>query len=355
MAESDLDYLIKHKGLIKVPVEGKTSNINEQNNYRKVAKFLVLLGVDEAAKILKHLEPEEIEKIVPEIASIRSVPNDEATTIFAEFKSLAQKQKSKGGVETARTILEKAFGPVKAEQMIQETVPYSNGEPFSYLKDIDSEHLWLLLKDEGTPVRSLVLSKVKPVIAAESIKRMEKNDQKELLIRMAHMKSMDADVIRRVNLSMHEKLQSLDTTKSNQVDGRGALAEILKKMPVADENNILGILGENDPELERNLRDKLFTLDDVLESDDRFLQKKLHSMENVDIAFLIAGKKEQFRSKILTNVSKTRGDVILEEEQLKKPMLKSDVEGITNKFVNDLRVAWENGNLILTSDDSIYV
>ncbi|OJF75598.1 MAG: hypothetical protein BKP49_11185 [Treponema sp. CETP13] len=355
MAESDLDYLIQHSGLIKVPSDKKTSNIKEKNNFRKVAKFLVLLGVDEAAKILKHLEPEEIEKIVPEIASIRSVPDDEATTIFAEFKALTKQQKNKGGVNTARSILEKAFGSVKAEQMIQESVPYSNGEPFSYLKDIDGEQLWLLLKDEGTPVRALVLSKVQPTMAAESIKKMNKDDQKELLIRMAHMKSMDADVIRRVNLSMHEKLQSLNTTKSNQVDGRGALAEILKKMPVADENSILGILGAKDPELERNLRDKLFTLDDVLESDDRFLQKKLHSMEDVDIAFLIAGKKEQFRSKILKNVSKTRGDVILEEEQLKKPMLKSDVEKITNKFVNELRVAWEEGKLILKSDDAIYV
>jgi len=326
MAESDLDYLIKHNGLIKVPKNSKDSkNEESSNNYRKVAKFLVLLGVDESAKILEHLDQEQIEKIVPEIASIRSVPDSEATVIFAEFKSLIAKQKTKGGVDTARSILEKAFGPVKA------------------------------VKDEGAPVRSLVLSNVKPTIAAEVIKQMPKTDQKELLIRMAHMKSMDPDVVRRVNLSMHEKLLALDTAKSDQVDGRGALAEILKKMSVSDENAILNTLGSSDPDLERNLRDRLFTLDDVVQSDDKFLQKKLYSMEDSDIALLIAGKKDDFRAKILKNISKTRGDIVLEEEQLRKPMLKADVAKVTNKFIAELRVAWENGKLIVNTDDTVFV
>jgi len=356
MAESDLDYLIKHNGLIKVPKNSKDSkNEESSNNYRKVAKFLVLLGVDESAKILEHLDQEQIEKIVPEIASIRSVPDSEATVIFAEFKSLIAKQKTKGGVDTARSILEKAFGPVKAEQLIQETIPYPSGKPFDYFKDIDSERLWLLLKDEGAPVRSLVLSNVKPTIAAEVIKQMPKTDQKELLIRMAHMKSMDPDVVRRVNLSMHEKLLALDTAKSDQVDGRGALAEILKKMSVSDENAILNTLGSSDPDLERNLRDRLFTLDDVVQSDDKFLQKKLYSMEDSDIALLIAGKKDDFRAKILKNISKTRGDIVLEEEQLRKPMLKADVAKVTNKFIAELRVAWENGKLIVNTDDTVFV
>jgi flagellar motor switch protein FliG len=356
MEESDLDYLIKHNGLLKVPKSSDTSKIGDLgNNYRKVAKFLVILGVDESAKILEHLNQEEIEKIVPEIASIRSVPDSEATVLFAEFKALIAKQKNRGGVDTARTILEKAFGPVKAEQLIQETIPYPSGKPFDYFKDIDSERLWVLLKDEGTPVRSLVLSNVKPTIAAQVIKEMSKLDQKELLIRMAHMKAMDPDVIRRVNLSMHEKLLALDTAKSDQVDGRGALAEILKKMPVSDENSILYTLGNSDPELERNLRDRLFTLDDVVQSDDKFLQKKLQSMEDGDIALLIAGKKDEFRSKILKNISKVRGDMVLEEEQLKKPILRSDVAKVTNNFIAELRTAWENGKLIVNTDENIYV
>lgn len=356
MEESDLDYLMKHKGLLKVPKKEQTTTAqNLGNSYRKVAKFLVLLGVDEAAKILQHLDPLEIEKIVPEIASIRSVPDAEATLLFAEFKALVEQQKNKGGVDTARTILEKAFGATKAEKLIQDTVPYPGGKPFDYFKDIDSERLWLLLKDEGIPVRSLVLSKVKPTIAAETINQMSNQEKKEVLIRMAHMKAMDADVIRRVNLSMHEKLLSMDAKKSDQIDGRGALAEILKKMSVADENSILNTLGDRDPDLEHTLREKLFTLDDVVKSDDRFLQKKLYSMQDVDIAYLIAGKPDGFRAKILKNISKARGDTVLEEEQLHKPMLRSEVAKITDAFISDLRKAWEQGKLIISTDDNVYV
>ena len=38
--------------------------------YRRVAKFLLLIGVNEAAKILPHLTAEQTEKIIPELALI---------------------------------------------------------------------------------------------------------------------------------------------------------------------------------------------------------------------------------------------------------------------------------------------
>ena len=45
----------------------------------------MLIGVDEAAKILPHLTEEQTEKIIPEIASIRYVEPEEATDILKEL------------------------------------------------------------------------------------------------------------------------------------------------------------------------------------------------------------------------------------------------------------------------------
>ena len=74
-------------------------------------------------------------------------------------------------------------------------------------------------------------------------------------------------------------------------------------------------------------------------------------MSEIDIAYLIAGKDEKFRSKILSNVSTGRGDIILEEEQLHKPMLKKDVDKITGEFMSYLRSKWESGELFIGGRD----
>ena len=62
--ENSVSFL-KTGGLLKVPVE-KTASDGSDSVYRRVAKFLLLIGEDEAAKILPHLSETLIEKIIPE-------------------------------------------------------------------------------------------------------------------------------------------------------------------------------------------------------------------------------------------------------------------------------------------------
>ncbi|MDE7392217.1 MAG: flagellar motor switch protein FliG, partial [Treponemataceae bacterium] len=133
-------------GLLKVPA--RTAD-GKESVYRRVAKFLLLIGENEAAKIMPHLGETQIEKIVPELASIRRVDSEEAAAILAEFQSLMQKAREDGGVETARAMLEKAFGAEKAAAVLQKSVPFADGKPFEYLSEADAEKVALLLRDEG--------------------------------------------------------------------------------------------------------------------------------------------------------------------------------------------------------------
>ena len=324
--------------------------------YRRVAKFLLLIGVNEAAKILPHLTADQTEKIIPELASIRSVDPDEASVIFAEFQSLLERSRQSGGVQTARTILEKAFGADKAQAMLEKTVSYPDGTPFDYLQEISAERLSQLLKDESAPVQALVLSRLKPALAAAFIKSLDRERQKDIIGRMAKLSSISSEVVRRVDRAMREKSQTLSTETGTALDGRGVLAEILKKMDPESEKSILSVLDENDAELGADVRKRLFTLDDIIRADDRFIQETLRAMSDGDLALLIAGKPEEFREKILTNVSKGRGDSVLEEEQLKKPIRKRDADEVTDAFFGTLRRAWEQGKLVIKGrDDDVYV
>ena len=55
--DNTVDYL-KTGGLLKVPVEQTPDG--KDSVYRRVAKFLLLIGEDEAAKILPHLSETQI-------------------------------------------------------------------------------------------------------------------------------------------------------------------------------------------------------------------------------------------------------------------------------------------------------
>ena len=116
------------------------------------------------------------------------------------------------------------------------------------------------------------------------------------------------------------------------IDGKNALAQILKKMNPKSEEDIIKVLSEVNPELCEDLRSRLFTFEDVINADDRFIQEKLREMPVNDICHLIAGKSIEFRKKILQNVSQGRRIEILEQEEILTPMRKSDCERITSTF-----------------------
>lgn len=348
------DYL-KTGGLLKVPVEEPTPD-GKDSVYRRVAKFLLLIGEDEAAKILPHLSEKQIEKIIPEIASIRSVSKEEASVILAEFQSLLESSRQSGGVETAREMLVKAYGETRANEMLQKAVQFEGKKPFEYLDEADAERVYLLLKDENVGVQSLVLSYLEPKKSAAIINQMKENEKKEVVLRLAKMEPVSPDVIRRVDQAMHEKSLNQTTEKAENIDGRNALAQILKKMDVGAENDILGYLSEGDPDLGQDLRSRLFTMEDVINADDRFVQKTLQELSEVDIAYLVAAKPDDFRAKILENISSGRRQEVLAQEDILKPMRRSDCEKITSEFFSRLRRAYENGTLIIKGrNDDVFV
>ncbi|MFA6858018.1 MAG: FliG C-terminal domain-containing protein [Treponema sp.] len=342
--------ILKEGGLLKVPVE-EGQNGGKDSVYRRVAKFLLIIGVDEAAKVMQHLTEEQTVKIIPEIASIRSVSPDEASAILSEFQGLMQKARDTGGVDTAREMLEKAYGSKKAQELLNNAVQFPEGKPFEYLNDADSERVFFLLKDESTAVQTLVLSRIVPKKAAAVIDQMDTETKRLVIERLAKMQPVSPEVLRRVDQSMHEKSLSMTTEKAEVIDGRSALAEILKRMSPASEDEILSSLSCDDPDLGQDMRSRLFTIEDVEHADDRYLQELLRTMGEKDIAYLIAGKTDTFRAKILHNVSAGRGDTVLEEEQLHKPMLRRDCDDITNKFLGTMRAAYEQGKFKITGRD----
>lgn len=339
-------------GLLKVP----EAPGGKEDVYRRVAKFLILIGVDQAALVIKQLSQEETEKIIPEITSIRKIDPDEALDILEEFNSIIDRVKESGGTHTAQNILEKAFGKQRAQDLMDRLNLEAEEKPFQYLAEKESERIIELLKGEANSVKALVLSYLPPVKAADVIKKLSNDDKKEVVMQLAHTKKVLPDVLHRVDKAIHEKsLKQLDI-KTNQIDGRAVLAEILKKMDFKAEQDIIESLRVGDPALGEDLQQRLFTMDDVLGSDDRYLQEYLREFNDTELAYLIGDKPEEFRAKIFQNISKTRADIVLEEEQVRKPMLKRDCNEITQKFYNHLRHAWENGDLIIAGrDDEVYV
>lgn len=342
-------------GLLKVPVSKKEAD-GRDSVYRRVAKFLLIIGVDEAAKILPHLTEEQTEKIIPEIASIRSVSPEETSQILEEFESLLKTAREGGGIDTAREILKKAYGEKKAKELIDKSVPFPLEKPFEYLNDIDKERINLLLKEESVQVKALVLSRLNPKKAASVINLMDSKEKSEVAFRLLKLEPVSPEVIKSLDEALHKKLLLQNSQKTNSIDGKNVLAEILKKMSFSTENSILSKISSEEPSLANDLRERLFTVDDVVNSDDRFIQETLMMYSNYEIACLVYKRDENFTKKIFQCISQGRISQVQDELNINQAFSKSECDKIYSKFLNTLRNAFEEGKLFIKNrTDDVYV
>jgi flagellar motor switch protein FliG len=339
---------------------GEPGQGSGDSKLRRVAKFLILIGGDEAAGILSKLDIEQVEAISREIASIRGISGEEASAIFGEFRSLLSSNygfmgANSGGVEAARRLLYAAFGPEKGMEFLNRALPKTRENPFSFLEKFDGEQIALLLKDEAPGTVALILSRLPPALSAETLVALGSGRKMEIVKRIARLGQTAPEALEQAAGALKEKARKLGGANPGDtvaIDGRDALAAILKQSDFSFGDRIIQ---ELDEELSQDLRERLNTLEDVIKAEDRPLQEKLRSMADRDLALLLKGKTPEFTGKLLSNVSAQRRIEIQEESRIMGAVPRRDVDDATKSFLAWFRENREEGRILLIDDEDVIV
>jgi flagellar motor switch protein FliG len=320
----------------------------------KAAKFLLLLGTDQASKVLAHLSPEEIESVSKEILKVDSIDAKAANEVLAEFGWLVRTKgwSVDGGPETARKMLTAAFGEERAAALMRRASPESE-RPFKFLADYDGRQLYVILKEESPQVLSVIVPFLDPKKASALVERLKPELRVELVKRIAKLDKVDPEVIRGVEAGIKERIRKVGTMRSEEIDGKAALAGILRHVDPRLEEQVLDALGEESPELSKNVRERLFTLEDVMRVPDRALQAALRDFQDRDLALALKGRDERFKEKLLGNVSSNRRAMILDEYSILGPVRREDAEEAARELLDYFKKAWEDGEIALEGEDDL--
>ena len=334
------------------------------SKFRRVAKFLVLIGSDRAAGILSRLPPDQVEAVSREIASVNAIGAEERQAILDEFSVLLNSPYKElvgasGGITAARQILYAAFGPEKGEALLLKAAPEAKPNPFDFLEDFTGAQLALLLQEESPMAAALVFSRLPPKLSADALSRITGEKKLEVLKGIAKQRPVMPEVLEQVAGALKEKAHRIGKSDETNFNGMDALAAILKSS-ASFGSEILSQLEEEDPELGKTLKEKIFTLADLLDAEDLPIQKKLASMNSRDIVLVLkarAGHKDTalFREKILGNLSQGRKETILEEEEIIGAVSRREVEEAATAFLSWFRQSREDGSIVMMSDKDLVI
>lgn len=309
------------------------------NGYRKVAKFLLLLGMDQASTILRELSPDEVEKITAEIAKIHTITKEEANEIMNLYED-SKKQLSlpRGGSEVAKEFLIKTYGEKEGLEKFNKTVPIdANREAFDFLKEAEGWQIYEILKEESPLVIASIIPFLSPAQSSNLLRELPTPYKIEITKRVAKMQHLDREAILNLEFALREKIRRLGKTKDHLTNGSTTLANILKYMDQESEESILESLETESITLSKEVREKLFTIDMIVNVLNTDLQRVLTDYSDQELAIILKGKSPEIIEKILSNVSKNRAEIIVQEKELLGAMKKSEVDEVTRKLLLHLR------------------
>jgi len=316
---------------------------------QKAAILLISLGPEVSAQIFKHLRDEEIEQLTLEIANVRKVDAAEKETILAEFHQICMAQEfiSQGGITYAREILEKALGPQKAVDIINRLTATLQVRPFDFARKADPAQILNFIQNENSQTIALVLSYLQAEQSSMILSSLPQDKQAEVAKRIALMDSTSPEIINQVERVLEQKLSATVTQDYTSAGGIESIVQILNGVDRGTERTILDSLEIQDPELAEEIKKRMFVFEDIVNIDNRSIQRIIRDIENTDLQLALKVASEEVREVIFRNMSKRMVETFREEMEYMGPVRLRDVEEAQTRIVSTIRRLEEAGEVII--------
>lgn len=328
----------------------ETTTNKELSPPQKAAALVVALGTEKASKLYKYLSAEDVEKLTVEVARLGHLEADQTESVLDEFYKtcLTQKVVTDGGMEYARAVLEKAYGEATANELLGKVTKYLKDRSFSFIQKTDSKNLYSILQHERPQMIALVLSYAEPERAAEVIAELPEDKRIKVVENVARMESASPEAIKLIETQLRKQFDNLLTTDYTTIGGVDYIADVMNHMDRSNEKFIFDKMGEEDPELAESIRKKMFVFEDIMEMDDRSVQRFIRDCDVKDLVYALKNASEELAALFYKNMSTRMAETIQSDLEVTINVRLRDVEEAQQRIVNLIRKLEDQGELIIS-------
>jgi flagellar motor switch protein FliG len=335
---------------VEAPPTAPKASLAGMKGVQKAAALLVAIGEQRASEIVRHLGETEVEALSLEIAKARKVPAEVCKEVVSEAVEnvMAEEYIADGGVDFARSVLERSLGASRAEEIIGRLAATIERRPFEFLRRTPAEQISVFLRNESPQTIALVVANLHTTLAAQVLSQLEPDEQAEVAKRIAKMAETRPEVVAQVETVMRQKLSNIVAQEYAAAGGVKSLADILNHSDRTTERNVLDELAKNESELADEVRLLLFTFEDVVKLDDRSIQMVLKEVDQKDLAIALRGVSEDVRARIFSNMSERGAELLREEIDFQPPQRKRVIEEAQGRIVGVVRRLEEAGAVVIS-------
>ncbi|MBK1721316.1 flagellar motor switch protein FliG [Thiocystis violacea] len=315
----------------------------------RAAIFMMSLGEEAAAEILRHMGPKEVQKIGTAMASLERVSRSDIDQVLREFSDLVQDQTSLGigADDYVRNVLRSALGDDKAEGLIDRILLGRNSKGLEALKWLDPRAVAEMIRHEHPQIVAIVLSHLDPDQSAETLSHLPERMQSDLILRIATLDGVQPAALQELDEILERQLSGKNTAKSSMIGGVKTAASILNYMDASKEASIMDGVQQVDEDLGARIQELMFVFGNLVDVDDRGIQTLMREISTESLVLALKGAEDELKDKIFRNMSKRAAEMLREDLETKGPVRLSDVEVAQKEILAIARRLADSGEIVL--------
>ena len=324
-------------------------DVDKLDGVDKAAILLLSLTEEDAAQILKHLEPKQVQKVGMAMAGLEDLSQAKISAVHHLFIEQIQSFSTIGfqSEDFIRKALTAALGEDKAASLIDQIVMGSGAKGLDSLKWMDSKQGASIIRNEHPQIQTIVLSYLEPEQSAEIISQFPEKVRLDLTMRIANLEEVQPAALQELNEIMEKQFAGQAGAQAAKMGGLKAAANILNYLDTNVEGQLMDSIREHDEEMSQQIQDLMFVFENLMDVDDRGIQAILREVQQDVLMKAIKGTDDALKDKILSNMSKRAAEMIADDLEAMSPVRISEVEAAQKEILSTARRLSDSGEIQL--------
>jgi len=329
--------------------------MSELNSIEKAAVLLISLGENDAADILKHLGPKEVQMIGEAMSRLDNIPQSKVEAVISDFLNVVGDQTGIGinNDRYIRTMLNRALGEEKAKTLIDRILFSTNTSGLDTLRWMDPRQVAEIIRFEHPQIQSVIISYLESDQAASVLGCFDDKVRLDIMMRIAALDRIQPQALQELNDMLETQFSGPRSTQLTQIGGVKAAANIMNFIDSSIEAELMESIKETDESLARQIQDLMFVFDNLIDVDDRGIQVILREVQTDQLVIALKGADTALQEKVFKNMSKRAAELLRDDLEAKGPVRVSEVEMAQKEILSVARRLADEGEISLGAGDDM--
>ena len=326
-------------------------SVGKMTGPKKAAILLLALGEDAAADVMKNLEEAEIQQVGYYMSRFTDVSPEELDIVLEEFYRNSVMADEGVNISSSpdfvKNALTKALGADRAKELSDNLRAGEEDAGLEALRYAEPIMIANYIRTEHPQTIALILSYLKNAEQSSAVLRdLPESIQADILYRMAVIESIPPGVISEMNEVLTEEMKTAGSMATS-VGGVEPVAEILNSVDKATETRILSSIEETNPDLAEQIRELMFTFEDMALIDAKQMQLVMKDVDQADMVLALKTASDAVKELIFSSMSSRAAEMVREDLENLGPAKLSDVEAAQQKIIKVVKKLEEAGTIII--------